>query len=71
MDEKQNINFRLGTEEDSGLVTQLIYELAEYERLLDQVTTNEEKVRKSLANNEFEVLLATLDATATQMISSA
>ena len=41
MKEKNNISFRLGTEEDSGLVTQLIYELAEYEKLLDQVTTDE------------------------------
>ena len=61
MKEKKNISFRLGTEEDSGLVTQLICELAEYEKLLDQVTTDEEKVRRSMVNGEFEVLFACLD----------
>lgn len=61
MNEVKEINFRLGTEEDSGLVTQLIYELAEYEKLLDQVTTDEEKVRKSIVNKEFEILFACLD----------
>jgi GNAT superfamily N-acetyltransferase len=56
-----DITFRLGTEEDSELVVRLIYELAEYEKLLDQVTTNEERVRKSIRNREFEVLFACLE----------
>jgi len=61
MKEEMNITFRLGTEEDSELIMQLIYELAEYEKLLDQVTTDEEKVRKSTSNKEFETLFACLD----------
>ena len=58
MKKKEDIVFRLGTEKDSGLVTQLIYELAEYEKLLDQVSVDEEKIRRSMANREFEVLFA-------------
>ena len=61
MKEEMNITFRLGTEEDSELIMQLIFELAEYEKLLDQVTTDEEKVRKSIANKEFETLFACTD----------
>jgi len=61
MQEKTKIIFRMGTEEDSGLVTQLIYELAEYEKLLDIVTTTEEKIHSSMVNKEFEVLFACLD----------
>ena len=56
-----NVSFRLGTEEDSELIMQLIYELAEYEKLLDQVTTDAEKVRKSIVNKEFETLFACFD----------
>lgn len=61
MNNETNVTFRLGTEEDSGLIVQLIYEMADYEKLLDQTTIDEEKVRKSIINKEFETLFACLD----------
>ena len=61
MNNETNVTFRLGTEEDSGLIVQLIYEMADYEKLLDQTSIDEEKVRKSIINKEFETLFACLD----------
>ena len=38
---KMDIQFRLGTVDDAGMIVGLINELAEYEKLPDKITTTE------------------------------
>lgn len=52
------LTVRIAREEDAQVIYDLIYELAEYEKLTDQVTATPEILRASLfERNEAEVLL--------------
>ena len=44
-----DIQFRLGTVDDAGMIVGLINELAEYEKLPDKITTTEEDIRTATA----------------------
>lgn len=58
-----DIKIRFATENDIPLILQFIRELAEYEKLLDQVTATEEILRKNLFGKKAhaEVIIAELD----------
>ena len=58
---KMDIQFRLGTVEDAGMIVGLIKELAEYEKLPDTITTTEEDIRTAIANRDIETLFASSD----------
>ena len=53
-----DIQFRLGTVDDAGMIVGLINELAEYEKLPDKITTTEEDIRTAIANRDIETLFA-------------
>ncbi|MCI8464495.1 MAG: GNAT family N-acetyltransferase [Lachnospiraceae bacterium] len=62
MNQKETLEFRFAKEEDTALVMQFIQELAEYEKLSDQVTVTEESLRKELFEKKAaEVLFAVED----------
>lgn len=56
-----DIQFRLGTADDAGMIVSFIKELAEYEKLPDEITTTEEDIRTAIANGDIEILLASAD----------
>ena len=56
-----DIQFRLGTVDDAGMIVGLINELAEYEKLPDKITTTEEDIRTAIANRDIETLFASSD----------
>ncbi|MFN8769846.1 MAG: GNAT family N-acetyltransferase [Neisseriaceae bacterium] len=58
-----NITIRFATEEDIPLILSFIKELAKYEKLLDQVTATEQKLRETLFNNKkyAEVIIASIN----------
>jgi len=53
-----DIQFRLGTVDDAGMIVGLINELAEYEKLPDKITTTEEDIRTAIANRDIETMFA-------------
>ncbi len=59
-----NLTYRYATEADSALILQFIKDLAEYEKLLDQVVASEELLRDWLfEKKKAEVLFAEADGT--------
>jgi len=56
-----DIQFRLGTVDDAGMIVGLINELAEYEKLPDKITTTEEDIRTAIANSDIETMFASWD----------
>ena len=56
-----DIQFRLGTVDDAGMIVGLINELAEYEKLPDTITTTEEDILTAIANRDIETLFASSD----------
>lgn len=58
----ENLKIRETTEEDCGLILSLIKEIAEYERMSDQVVATEESLKESIfENNRAEVVVLELD----------
>lgn len=58
----ENLKIRETTEEDCGLILSLIKEIAEYERMSDQVVATEEGLKESIfENNRAEVVVLELD----------
>lgn len=56
------LTFRFARPEDTGLILQFIRELADYEKMLDQVIATEELLREELfGKRQAEVLFAQLD----------
>ena len=56
------LTFRFAQPEDTGLILQFIRELADYEKMLDQVIATEELLREELfGKRHAEVLFAQLD----------
>ena len=58
---KMDIQFRLGTVDDAGMIVGLINELAEYEKLPDTITTTEADIRTAIAKGDIETLFASSD----------
>ena len=57
-----NVSFRFAQPEDTGLVLQFIRELADYEKMLDQVVATEDLLREQLFEKKgAEVLFALAD----------
>ncbi len=59
---QSEISIKFATSEDCGLILRFIRELAEYEKLLDQVIATEETIREKLFGNRqyAEVIFASL-----------
>ena len=59
---QSEISIKFATNEDCGLILKFIRELAEYEKLLDQVIATEETIREKLFGNKqyAEVIFAYL-----------
>jgi GNAT superfamily N-acetyltransferase len=56
---RDNFNIRFAERKDTGLILQLIRELAEYEKLLHEVTTDEKMLEESLFDRkDAEVIIA-------------
>lgn len=60
---RNDIRIRFATEEDSTLILSFIRELAEYEKLLDQVVATEHDIRQTLFGDQkyAEVIIASLN----------
>lgn len=57
-----NLNFRYAKESDTGLILQFIRELAEYEKMLDEVIATEDMLKEWLFDKKkAEVILAVVD----------
>lgn len=62
---KENFVLRKAKEEDVPLILKFIYEIAEYEKMVDEVIATEESLHKSIfENNRAEALIAELDGQA-------
>jgi GNAT superfamily N-acetyltransferase len=61
--ENKNIKIRFANESDTGLILQFIKDLAEYEKLSDNLTVNDELIRKNLFGSSgiAECLIAEFD----------
>lgn len=58
----QNFNIRFAEKKDTGLILQLIRELAEYERMLNELKADEDILRESLFDRkDAEVIIAEYD----------
>lgn len=58
----ENLKIRETSEEDCGLILTFIKEIADYEKLSDQVVATEESIRESIfRNNRAEVVIIELD----------
>ena len=58
----KNISFRFAEEKDVPVILQFIKELADYEKMLDEVVANEELLREWIFNKQkAEVLFALID----------
>lgn len=58
----KNISFRFAEEKDIPVILQFIKELADYEKMLDEVIANEELLREWIFNKQkAEVLFALID----------
>ena len=58
----KNISFRFAEEKDVPVILQFIKELADYEKMLDEVVANEEILREWIFNKQkAEVLFALID----------
>ncbi|ADO77069.1 GNAT family N-acetyltransferase [Halanaerobium praevalens] len=61
-DNKSKFKIRFAKEEDSQLILKFIKELADYEKLLDQVEATTEKIKESIfEKKQAEVLIAEVD----------